>query len=66
MTKHRLLTLSDRWFRLLLRCYPRDFRDEMGDAVVQVYSDRAVDLWRLRGPLGLLCEGLDPRDGIKV
>jgi putative ABC transport system permease protein len=35
------LSLSDRWFRLLLRLYPADFRDEMGQAVVEAYGERA-------------------------
>ena len=38
-----LLDLSERWFRLLLRLYPADFRDEMGDSVVETYRDRARD-----------------------
>ncbi|HEY4219166.1 MAG TPA: ADOP family duplicated permease [Gemmatimonadaceae bacterium] len=33
-------TASDRWVRLLLRLYPSDFRDEMGDAFVEAYHDR--------------------------
>ena len=36
----RLARASDRWLRLLLRLYPADFRDEMGDAVVETYRDR--------------------------
>lgn len=35
------MTLSERWFRLLLHLYPVDFRDEMGDALVEAYRDRA-------------------------
>jgi putative ABC transport system permease protein len=31
---------SERWLRLLLRLYPADFRDEMGDALVETYRDR--------------------------
>ena len=34
---HRLLHISERWVRLLLRLYPVDFRDQMGDAVVETY-----------------------------
>jgi predicted permease len=37
----RLIELSDRYFRLLLRLYPVDFRDEMGEAFVETYRDRA-------------------------
>jgi len=31
---------SERWFRLLLHCYPPDFRDEMGASLVETYLDR--------------------------
>jgi putative ABC transport system permease protein len=42
--KHaRLMHLSQRWFALLQRLYPPDFRDEMGKAVVETYLDRARD-----------------------
>ena len=37
----RLVNVSERWFRLLQRLYPQDFRDDMGDAVVDTYRDRA-------------------------
>ena len=40
MSEQRWLTISDRWVRLLLRLYPSDFREEMGDAVVEAYRDR--------------------------
>jgi hypothetical protein len=39
--RDRMLNLSERWFRLLQRLYPSDFRDEMGNAVVEAYMDRA-------------------------
>ena len=32
---------SARWFRLLLRLYPADFRDEMGEALVETYLHRS-------------------------
>ncbi|MPZ19147.1 MAG: FtsX-like permease family protein [Luteitalea sp.] len=41
MSGDRLMHASTRWFRALLRLYPVDFRDEMGDAVVEAYRDRA-------------------------
>src|SRR5262245_37469349 len=50
-----LLQASERWFRLLVRCYSPDFRDDMGDGVVETYRDRAKaaldrgGLWRLAG-----------------
>ena len=37
MTRNRLLDVSERWFRLLQRLYPPDFRDEMGNALVEAY-----------------------------
>ncbi|HEY0152122.1 MAG TPA: ADOP family duplicated permease [Longimicrobium sp.] len=40
MSETRWLKFSDRWVRLLMRLYPSDFRDEMGDAVVEAYRDR--------------------------
>ena len=36
-----LLKASRRWFELLQRLYPPDFRDEMGAALVEAYMDRA-------------------------
>ena len=41
MSRDRLLRLSERWFALLLRLYPRDFRDEMGRSFVETYRDGA-------------------------
>lgn len=38
--EQRLIRTSDRWLRLLLRLYPVDFRDEMGDAFLETYRDR--------------------------
>ena len=35
------MTASERWFRLLTRLYPPDFRDDMGPAVEEAYRDRA-------------------------
>ena len=32
MSSDRLMNVSERWFRLLQRLYPPDFRDDMGDA----------------------------------
>ena len=39
--RERLVDLSEHWFRLLQRLYPPDFRDEMGEGVVEAYRDRA-------------------------
>ncbi|HSA57524.1 MAG TPA: ADOP family duplicated permease [Gemmatimonadaceae bacterium] len=40
MNEERWLRISERWFRLLVRLYPPDFRDEMGDALIETYRDR--------------------------
>ena len=48
------LKLSDRWFRLLVRLYPPDFRDEMGNPVAEAYLDRAREAWQRRGRIGVL------------
>ena len=45
--------LSERWFTLLQRLYPPDFRDEMGPAVVEAYLDHARDALNARGTAGL-------------
>ena len=37
MTRH---TPGERWYRRLLRLYPRDFRDEFGGEMTQLYRDR--------------------------
>jgi putative ABC transport system permease protein len=46
-------TLSQRWFRLMLRFYPQDFRDEMGDDLVETYLDRARAAHAKSGPLAV-------------
>jgi putative ABC transport system permease protein len=53
MSADRLLNVSERWFRLLLRLYPVDFRDDMGDSVVEAYRDRAREAYRRRGAMGI-------------
>jgi predicted permease len=47
------LRASDRWFEMLLRLYPPDFRDEMGHAVVEAYRLRAREAWGRGGMLRL-------------
>ena len=49
MTRHRLMHLSERWFTLLQRLYPADFREEMGHEVVEAYMDRARDAMNAGG-----------------
>jgi putative ABC transport system permease protein len=41
MSGERVLRASERWFRLLLLLYPVDFREEMGEGLVETYRDRA-------------------------
>ncbi|HVQ14710.1 MAG TPA: ADOP family duplicated permease [Vicinamibacterales bacterium] len=53
MTHDHLLRMSERWFRLLLRLYPADFRDELGSDVIAVYRDQARDTVNRRGVPGL-------------
>ena len=36
----RLPRPSERWLRLLLRLYPADFREEMGEAMIETYLER--------------------------
>ncbi|HEX6050801.1 MAG TPA: ADOP family duplicated permease [Gemmatimonadaceae bacterium] len=40
MTQNSWMRRSDRWAALLLRFYPADFRDEMGQALIEAYRDR--------------------------
>ncbi|HEY7188545.1 MAG TPA: ADOP family duplicated permease [Vicinamibacterales bacterium] len=53
MTRAWLMRLSQQWFRLLLRLYPADFRDDMGDGVLDTYSRRARVALDRRGLTGL-------------
>jgi putative ABC transport system permease protein len=54
MTPDRWMALSERWFRLLLRLYPQDFRDDMGNGLVEAYRDRAREAIARGGVLGLI------------
>jgi hypothetical protein len=42
------------WLRILLRLYPADFRDEMGDAIVNTYRERCRNTLRRRGMIALM------------
>jgi putative ABC transport system permease protein len=44
---------SERWFRRLLRLYPADFRDELGEAMVETYRDRVRDAFDRHGRVGV-------------
>jgi predicted permease len=48
MRDEQVMRLSERWFRLLLRLYPADFRDDAGEAIVDAYQQRAAALLRQR------------------
>ena len=52
MSASNTMTASERWIRTLLRLYPCDFREEMGEAVVETYLDRCANAAR-RGPFAL-------------
>lgn len=54
MTHERLVALSARWFRGVLWLYPAEFRDQMGEAIVAAYGDRARAALHRRGVTGLL------------
>ena len=54
MNEQRWLARSERWLRILLRLYPVDFRDEMGDAIVNTYRERCQAALGSRGRLALI------------
>lgn len=55
MTKDpAVIVFAERWFRLLVRAYPSSFREEMGDAMVEAFRDRARDAHRQSGVLSVL------------
>jgi len=45
----RILYLSECWFRLLQHLYPPEFRQDMGEAVIETYTDRASDTLKRSG-----------------
>src|SRR6476646_10721263 len=53
MNRKRWLANSQRWFRLLLRMYPPDFREEMGESVSEAYRDRLNDAMDRHGLAGI-------------
>lgn len=53
MTSEPRLRRSQRWFRLLLWCYPADFRQELGQSFVETYTDQARAALRNRGRVHL-------------
>lgn len=53
MRDDRWTAASERWFTQLLRLYPADFRDTMGEALVEAYRDRAREALSRGGILPL-------------
>jgi putative ABC transport system permease protein len=53
MNERPPLKFSQRWFRLLVKLYPADFRDEMGNPVAETYLDRAREARTRRGWAGV-------------
>jgi putative ABC transport system permease protein len=51
--EERWLRATEGWARLLLRLFPVDFRDDMGEAFVGAYRDRSRAALRRAGLLGL-------------
>ncbi|HTU19117.1 MAG TPA: hypothetical protein VMG10_13740 [Gemmataceae bacterium] len=49
-----LINLSVDFYRLLVAAYPAPFRNEYGEAMVQLFRDSAREAYRRRGLLGLL------------
>jgi putative ABC transport system permease protein len=47
------MNVSERWFRILQRLYPADFRNDMGNAMVEAYCDRAREALNRGGSIRL-------------
>jgi len=54
VTPDPTLHSSERWFRLLQGLYPPDFRDEMGEAMVETYLERGREVLKNGGRLQLV------------
>lgn len=54
MSGQHLLDASERWMRLLLHCYPADFREEMGESIVETYRDRCRAALQRGGMMALI------------
>ena len=50
----RSLRAAERWLRLVVRLYPADFRDEMGEAFVETYRDRCRSAQDRAGAAGVV------------
>jgi hypothetical protein len=50
----RIVELSERIYRRLLRAYPKSHRREYGELMIQLFRDQCQDAWRQRGMRGVL------------
>ena len=53
-SRTRARDAGERIYQLLLRCYPRDFREEVGDAMIEFFRDRRRQGRARHGRLGAL------------
>jgi len=49
----QIVALSDWFYRLILRVYPRGFRAEYGEEMAQTMRDQARDAWTQHGAVGV-------------
>ncbi len=63
MKNNRPLSASERWFRLLLRLYPADFREDMGRDLVETYQARSREASSVFGLAGVWFAAL--RDSLR-
>ena len=54
MSGQRRLDASKRWMRLLLHLYPADFREEMGESIIETYRDRCRAALQRGGTMALI------------
>jgi hypothetical protein len=45
-------------YRLLLGCYPREFRQRFGAEMTQVFADQMQEEWKRHGVVGIVRVGL--------
>ncbi|HEU4631235.1 MAG TPA: ADOP family duplicated permease [Gemmatimonadaceae bacterium] len=53
MSETQWMRRSERWLGMVLRLYPADFREEMGESLVETYRDRCRAALQRGGPLRL-------------
>ena len=53
MSATTMMTASERWLRMLFRLFPTDFREEMGDAMLEAYRDRCRSAFASGGRVAL-------------